>query len=88
MALYISFFPQLIAGPIVKYKDINEQIKKRSINWIDVSDGFKRFIYGLSKKVLISNALGLCVDTIYSFKIETVDCRAAWIAALAYNWKR
>ena len=59
VALYISFFPQLIAGPIVKYKDINEQIKKRSINWIDVSDGFKRFIYGLSKKVLISNALGL-----------------------------
>lgn len=87
VALYISFFPQLIAGPIVKYKDINEQIKKRSINWIDVSDGFKRFIYGLSKKVLISNALGLCVDTIYSFKIENVDCRAAWIAALAYTFQ-
>ena len=51
VALYISFFPQLIAGPIVKYREINEQIISRKIEWISVSDGFKRFIYGLGKKV-------------------------------------
>ncbi len=84
-ALYISFFPQLIAGPIVKYKDINKQIEKRKITGEKVSYGFRRFIYGLSKKVLISNVLGLCVDTIYAYDIAQIDCRAAWIGALAYT---
>lgn len=87
VALYISFFPQLIAGPIVKYKDINEQIEDRSVNWMEVSDGFKRFIYGLGKKVLIANILGLCVDTIYSYDISLVDCKTAWIGAIAYTFQ-
>jgi Predicted membrane protein involved in D-alanine export len=87
VALYISFFPQLIAGPIVKYRDINKQIEDRSVNWIDVSDGFKRFIYGLGKKVLIANTLGLCVDTIYSYDISILDCKTAWIGALAYTFQ-
>lgn len=86
-ALYISFFPQLIAGPIVKYRDINKQIENREITWIGVSNGFKRFIYGLSKKVIISNVLGLCVDTIYSYDIATIDFRTAWIGALAYTFQ-
>ncbi len=87
VALYISFFPQLIAGPIVKYRDINKQIENRSVNWMGVSDGFKRFIYGLGKKVLISNVLGLCVDTIYSYDITTIDWKTAWIGALAYTFQ-
>ena len=87
MALYIAFFPQLIAGPIVKYKEINKQLEKRQITFDGVSLGFKRFIYGLSKKVLISNVLGLCVDTIYSYDIAKIDSRAAWIAALAYTFQ-
>lgn len=87
VALYISFFPQLIAGPIVKYRDINKQIEERSITWGKVSAGFKRFIYGLAKKVLISNVLGMCVDTIYAYDISIVDTRAAWIAALAYTFQ-
>lgn len=87
VALYISFFPQLIAGPIVKYRDINKQIEVRDNNWIDVSDGFKRFIYGLGKKVLISNILGMCVDTIYAYEITAIDCRTAWIGALAYTFQ-
>ncbi len=85
VALYISFFPQLIAGPIVKYRDINQQIENRTYNWMDVSDGFRRFIYGLGKKVLISNPLGLCVDTIYAYDVAVVDWRMAWIGALAYT---
>ena len=87
VALYISFFPQLIAGPIVKYRDINKQIEERTVTWTAVSAGFKRFIYGLAKKVLISNVLGLCVDTVYSYDISAIDTKAAWIAALAYTFQ-
>lgn len=87
VALYISFFPQLIAGPIVKYRDINKQIEGRFLKWQDVSDGFKRFIYGLGKKVLISNALGLCVDTIFAYNIAEIDAKTAWIGALAYTFQ-
>lgn len=87
VALYISFFPQLIAGPIVKYRDINRQIENRTITLIGVSEGFKRFIYGLAKKVLISNVLGLCVDTIYSYNINRIDSVTAWIGALAYTFQ-
>ena len=87
VALYISFFPQLIAGPIVKYRDINKQIEDRSISWENVSVGFKRFIYGLAKKVLISNVLGMCVDTIYSYDLSIIDTKAAWIFALAYTFQ-
>ena len=56
--LYISFFPQLIAGPIVKYHDIDLEIKDRSVNKTDMAEGLKRFIFGLSKKVLLANTLG------------------------------
>ena len=86
-ALYISFFPQLIAGPIVKYKDINKQIKERSITWMKVALGFRRFIYGLAKKVLISNILGLCVDKIYGYDVFLLDGKTAWIGALAYTFQ-
>ena len=85
--LYISFFPQLIAGPIVKYRDINKQIENRKITYEGVSLGFKRFIYGLSKKVLISNVLGLCVDTIYSYDVGLINWRIAWIGSLAYTFQ-
>ncbi len=85
VALYISFFPQLIAGPIVKYRDINKQIESRHMTWQMCADGFRRFIYGLGKKVLIANVLGLCVDTIYSYDIAVIDTLAAWIAALVYT---
>lgn len=87
VALYISFFPQLIAGPIVKYRDINKQIEKRTVTWIKVAEGFKRFIYGLSKKILISNVLGECVDAVYSLNIANIDSKAAWIGALAYTFQ-
>lgn len=84
-ALYISFFPQLIAGPIVKYRDINFQLSYRTIDSSNIVSGFKRFIYGLSKKVLISNTMGLCVDTIHSMNIASIDTKATWICSLAYT---
>lgn len=86
-ALYIAFFPQLIAGPIVKYRDINKQIECRDISSEKISDGFKRFIYGLAKKVLVSNVLGLCVDTIFAYDITIVDWKTAWIGSIAYTFQ-
>ena len=86
-ALYISFFPQLIAGPIVKYKDISLQIENRVMELDKVILGFRRFIYGLGKKVLISNVLGLCADTVYSYDIATISGRTAWIGAIAYTFQ-
>lgn len=68
LALYISFFPQLIAGPIVKYKDINEQLDNRVLSYEQIANGIRRFIYGLGKKVIIANTVAQCVDTIYALE--------------------
>ncbi|MBQ9252024.1 MAG: MBOAT family protein [Clostridia bacterium] len=87
VALYISFFPQLIAGPIVKYRDIHHQLMERKISWIGVSDGFRRFLFGLGKKVLIANTLGFCADQIYSCHFTQIDALAAWIGTLAYTFQ-
>jgi len=65
LALYISLFPQLIAGPIVRYETIEKEIKERIHSINKVVDGLKRFIIGLSKKVLIANAMAMIVDTIF-----------------------
>lgn len=86
-ALYISFFPQLIAGPIVKYKDISRQIKERTITMDGVAAGFRRFLYGLAKKTLIANVLGLCADTIYGYDIGSITGALAWMASLAYTFQ-
>ena len=86
-ALYISFFPQLIAGPIVKYKDISQQIERRIITYNGVALGFRRFIYGLSKKVLISNVLGKSADIIFDMDVTTISGTMAWIAALFYTFQ-
>jgi alginate O-acetyltransferase complex protein AlgI len=64
LGLYISFFPQLIAGPIVRYHDINKQIKNRTSTVEAFSQGIERFIIGLSKKVLIANTMAAMADTI------------------------
>ena len=71
VALYISFFPQLIAGPIVRYKDICEQIDNRRVTFDQFVQGVRRFIYGLAKKVLISNVMAQSVDTLYALNIGT-----------------
>lgn len=68
--LYISFFPQLIAGPIVKYHDIAQEIENRTQTVDGVMNGIRRFIAGLSKKVLISNTVGLVADTLFAADIS------------------
>ena len=83
-ALYISLFPQLIAGPIVRYKDIAEQIIARKTSTSLFAQGAQRFIYGLAKKTLIANALGEVADTIFAMPAGDLSAPLAWIGIIAY----
>ncbi|MBQ9156192.1 MAG: MBOAT family protein [Eubacterium sp.] len=82
--LYISFFPQLIAGPIVKYHDIAYAIDHRVLNLDDTVRGLRRFIFGLSKKILIANTMALAADHIFSADRLQIGMPTAWIGAIAY----
>ncbi len=85
MALYIALFPQLVAGPIVKYHDVDEQIDHRTVTFDKVAYGVKRFIIGLSKKMLIANTMGAVADKIFVQPVEQFDTLTAWAGALAYS---
>ena len=80
--LYISFFPQLIAGPIVKYSDIADQIASRTVTLDKTARGVRRFIIGLSKKVLISNTAAVIADAAFSAVLPS-SC-LAWAGAISY----
>lgn len=82
LMLYISFFPQLIAGPIVRYSDIAEQIRERNASSEDIANGLRRFIFGLAKKLLISNVVGYAADQI--FGMNGGNAIAAWSGAIFY----
>lgn len=82
--LYISFFPQLIAGPIVKYKDIYREIENRRQDRAEVVQGLQRFILGLGKKVLIANAMGEAADAVFTAGSSSINMAVAWIGALTY----
>ncbi len=83
LLLYISFFPQLIAGPIVKYHDVAQQIRSRSVSAEDMAAGCRRFIVGLSKKLLLADLLAVAVDAIYAESARG-DARLSLIAGLCY----
>ena len=85
IALYISLFPQLIAGPIVRYNDIAEQITGRTTRFDDFSSGVQRFIIGLGKKVLVANVLGRTADYIFSLPPDRIPMGLAWLGAIAYT---
>ena len=82
LMLYISFFPQLIAGPIVKYHDIEAQLSDRRVTIEDTAAGIQRFICGLGKKLLIANAMAYIVDTLYTTQMRF--WLTAWIVAVCY----
>jgi len=86
--LYIIMFPQLIAGPIVRYKDVHLQIKNFSSNNFDQKlQGLYRFIIGLSKKVFIANTFALIVSQINALGLENTSTAEAWLGALAYTFQ-
>lgn len=85
LALYICLFPQLVAGPIVKYHEVAGQIGERDVTFEKVVYGVKRFIIGLSKKMLIANTLGEVADKVFNQPIEQIDFLTSWIGALSYT---
>ena len=84
VGLYISFFPQLIAGPIVKYETVAQQIDHRKEIWADFSAGCSRFIVGLGKKVLLSNQLAVVADRAFG-QGDGLPASFAWLGALCYT---
>lgn len=83
LAAYVALFAQLIAGPIVRYTDIDKQLSNRKHSFCAVSEGIKRFIVGLSKKILIANLLGELVDTFRASDEKSVGF--FWLYAVAYT---
>ncbi|MBR3819594.1 MAG: MBOAT family protein [Clostridia bacterium] len=87
VGLYISFFPQLIAGPIVRYATVAQQIKNRKETFEDFSEGVLRFIIGLGKKVLIANTMAVVADYFFDSNVSSLSLTGAWIGALAYTFQ-
>lgn len=85
MGLYISFFPQLIAGPIVKYHDIEQQLENRTVTPEMFNYGVSRFIFGFAKKILLANIVGKAADTIFALEAGDLSTPAAWVGAIAYS---
>jgi len=83
--LYISLFPQLVAGPIVKYHDVAAEIHKRETSLPDTSEGIRRFITGLSKKLLVADVMGEIASLVYALEPAQLDIRLAWLGAVGYT---
>ncbi|MBQ9899295.1 MAG: MBOAT family protein [Ruminococcus sp.] len=84
LALYITFFPQLVAGPIVKYYDFADQIDRRTTTPEMTAQGIRRFIVGLSKKLLIANTMALAADYVYGLGTDGLSMGLAWLGAVSY----
>ena len=84
VCLYISFFPQLIAGPIVRYQTFDDQITTRRETLDDFCEGIRRFIVGLAKKVLLANNLAALADTAFAMQTTELSLVGTWLAAASY----
>lgn len=84
LALYITFFPQLVAGPIVKYYDFVDQIDNRRTTPEQTAAGIKRFITGLSKKLFIANTMAFAADYVYGLDTADLSIPLAWLGAVSY----
>ena len=85
LILYITLFPQLIAGPIVKYKDIEAQLAYRPMRAVQVAQGIRRFILGLSKKLLIADTISVAADHMFELPVEQLTLPLAWMGSLCYT---
>lgn len=84
--MYITMFPQLIAGPIVRYADVQDQLADRSVTTADFSEGIMRFVVGLGKKVLLANQMGAVWSDVYALGGD-VSALMAWTGAIAYTFQ-
>ena len=87
LALYISLFPQLIAGPIVRYETVELQLKKRKQNLLTMYEGLKRFCLGLAKKVFIANQMAVIADWAFDSPPEYLSASVAWLGVAAYSFQ-
>ena len=85
LALYISFFPQLVAGPIVRYSDVAAQLRRRETTPDGFAYGVKRFLYGLAKKVILANCFAARADEVFGLAPDQVGTALAWLGALYYG---
>lgn len=83
--LFVALFPQLIAGPIVRYHDVAKQIVSRTVTSHQFASGIQRFIFGLSKKVLLANPLGEVADKIFNVPVNDVTTGMAWLGSVCYT---
>ena len=84
---YVALFPQLIAGPIVRYKDVADQLDQRDTNVDKFAEGIRRFIVGLGKKVLLANNIGMLWDSFYATPIPELSTAGAWLGIIAYTFQ-
>lgn len=82
---YVAMFPQLVAGPIVRYIDISNQLKNRDFSDKSIAYGVKRFVYGLAKKVLIANKLGALYKHVLSQDLASLSSSMAWLGIIAFS---
>ncbi len=85
LALYISLFPQLVAGPIIRYHDVCDQITERKVNLDKFAEGVRRFVIGLGKKMLIANTLAVVADKIFGINLHELTPSVAWLGTLCYT---
>lgn len=86
-ATFVTIFPQLIAGPIVRYVDVAEQLKNKNISVENFALGVKRFIIGLSKKMLIANSCASVADSVFSTDLQDLSTPWAWAGIIAYSFQ-
>ena len=87
LALYISMFPQLIAGPIVRFKTVAEQIRHRVHSLDNISKGIRIFIIGLAQKALIANTVAITADQIFSLPENSLTTSVAWLGTICYTFQ-
>ncbi len=85
LATYVSLFPQLVAGPIVRYETVLEDLENRKTNLDNVYIGLRRFVIGLAKKVLIADQIAVIADLAFNNSVETLPTSIAWAGILAYS---
>ncbi|MCC6406045.1 MAG: MBOAT family protein [Planctomycetes bacterium] len=85
LGLYVALFPQLVAGPIVRYQDVADQIDARSVDLTRLASGIRRFVIGLGKKVLIANVAAEIADRVFAVPTSQLTPSLAWLGIVAYT---
>ena len=83
--LYVFYFPKLLAGPIIRYRDIDQQLRRRQVTWIDFRDGIIRFLFGLAKKVLLADHIGHFASEVFALPAKQLNMPFAWLGVLCFS---